>query len=292
MVSIKNIALTGASGTLGQPVLKALIDSGKFNITALTRETSNATFPTSVRVAKVNFDSLESLTAVLKGQDAVVSLVGSSGLQGQSLVVEAAVAAGVKRFIPSEFGSDTNNPKAAQLPVFALKVATQKYVKAKAASNPDFTYTLIHNGPFLDWGIQVGFLVNKEKTRVFDGGDQLFSATTLPSVGQAVVGVLTHFEETKNRGVYVEDLHISQNRLLEIGKKVLPDQPFEAIPTKLADITKAADEKLAKGDQSVLYEYLASAVYGEGFGALYTKLDNELLGITGKTEADVETYFK
>lgn len=272
--------------------MKALIYSGKFNITALTRETSNATFPASVKVAKVNFDSLESLTTAFKGQDAVVSLVGTDGFKGQPLVIDAAVAAGVKRFLPSEFGSDIGNPKTKELPVFGLKVATQKHLEAKAASNPSFTYTLIRNGPFLDWGIQVGFIVNKEKTRVFDGGDQLFSTTTLSSIGQAVVGVLTHFDETKNRAVYVEDIHISQNRIIEIGKKALPGQPFEVVPTNLAETRKAADEKLAKGDYSALYEYLSSSIFGEGYGGLYTKLDNELLGITGKTEADVQSYFK
>lgn len=272
--------------------MKALNDSGKFNITALVRKTSNSTVPPSVKVVKVDFESLESLTAALKGQDAVVSLVGTSGLDKQGLVIDAAVAAGVRRFIPSEFGSDTDNPKSKQLPIFAHKVVTQKYVEEKAANNPDFTYTLIRSGPFIDFCTKIGFLASPEKNRIFDGGDQLYSTTSLPSVGQAVVGVLTNFEETKNRGVYVEDIQISQNQLIAIGKKVLPEKPWEAIPTSIAEVNKAADEGLAKGDHSVMFDYLVSAVYGEGFGGQFLKLDNELLGITGITEADIESYFK
>jgi len=38
--------------------------------------------------------------------------------------------------------------------------------------------------------------------------------------------------------------------------------------------------------------YLALALYAEGYGTSWTKLDNELLGVPGKTEADVEALFK
>jgi ribosomal protein S9 len=47
----------------------------------------------------------------LPGVDVVISVVGGAGLQGQLKAVEAAKAAGVKRYIPSEFGVDLDkNP--------------------------------------------------------------------------------------------------------------------------------------------------------------------------------------
>lgn len=295
MVVIKNVAVVGASGSIGEPVLKALITSGKFNITVLSRVSSKATFPPSVKVAAVDYTSVESLKSALQGQDAVVSTVGNEGLQGQSLIVDAAIAAGVKRFLPSEFGSDTENAKSAELPIFGYKIATQKHIEAKAAANPDFTYTYVVNGPFLDWGLKVGFLLNYQsgKYRLFDGGNSPFSTTTLSSVGQAVVGVLTHFEETKNRPVYVEDIRITQNQLLSIAQKVAPEKKWEVLPESLAEVKKAADEKLAKGDYSAIVEYLNLAVYGKEYGAAWPKLDNELLGVSGgKTEADIEALLK
>jgi hypothetical protein len=39
-----------------------------------------------------------------------VSVVGSPALASQKDYIDAAVQAGVKRFIPSEFGSDTQAP--------------------------------------------------------------------------------------------------------------------------------------------------------------------------------------
>src|SRR4051812_34551152 len=131
------------------------------------------------------------------------------------------------------------------------------------------------------WGINVGFLLNWQtgKQRIFNGGDILFSVTTLESVALAVVGVLTHFEETKNRAVYIEDLHTTQNKIIEIAKKVAPEKQWELTPANLDDVKNAADERLAKGDMTALTEYLYLAIYGEGYGGLFTNLDNELLGV-------------
>lgn len=44
------------------------------------------------------------------GIDAVVSLVGAPALTEQKPYIDAAVEAGVNRFIPSEFGCDTQAP--------------------------------------------------------------------------------------------------------------------------------------------------------------------------------------
>ena len=283
-----------ASGSLGAPVLKALIDSRKFEITVLSRASSKATFPSSVKVARVDYTSVESLTTAIQGQDAVISTVGQGGLLGQRVIIDAAIAADVKRFIPSEFGSNTQNPKTAALPVLGYKVATKKYLEEKAASNPDFTYTYVINGPFLDWGISAGFLINHKegKFRLFDGGNQPFSATTLPAIGTGVVGVLSNFEETKNRAVYIESIRLTQNQLLSIAQKVAPEKKWEVIPENLVEVKRAADERLSKGDMHAAYEYLALALYAKGYGTAWEKLDNELLGVPGTTEADVEAILK
>lgn len=266
-------------------------------MTVLVRSTSKATFLSSVKTITVDYNDVASLTSALRGQDAVVSTVGTSGLQGQTLVIDAAVAAGVKRFLPSEFGSDLDNPKTKQLPVFGYKVNVQKYIEEKAAANLDFTYSLVRNGAFLDWGLQKNFLLDLKsgKPRIFDGGDRLFSVTTLASVGQAVVGVLKHPDETKNRVVYVQDMVTSQNKLLAIAKKLAPEKQWDPIPTSLTAIEKASNETLAKGEftPAVLVEYLFVSIMGEGYGGIMEKTDNELLGIRGdKTDADIEAIMK
>ncbi|KAJ8069297.1 hypothetical protein OCU04_002957 [Sclerotinia nivalis] len=300
MSIIKNVAIAGASGSLGAPVLDVLIKSNKFNITVLTRAGSTSTpqFPSSVTVLPVDFNSVSSLTSGLQSQkiDAVVSCVGSPGLEGQSLLVDASVAAGVKRFLPSEFGSDIANPHTKALPVFGHKIATASRIEAAAAQNPDFTYTYVRNGPFLDWGLEHNFLLDlvSGNPKIYDGGDQLFSATTLETIGHAVVAVLEKFEETKNRAVYIQDIQISQNHLLELAKKVAPEKKWEPVPVDTATILASSNEKLAKGEvtMEVMMGYITLSIFGTGYGSKMEKTDNELLGVKGKTDADVEAILK
>ena len=287
-----------ASGSLGGPVLNALVKSGKFNVTVVKRPSSTASFSDSVTVRTADLSSVDSVTAAFKGQDAVVSTVGMAGLPGQGVLVEAAVAANVKRFLPSDFGSDMANPKTSVLPVFKSKAAIHKALREAAAAKPDFTFTLVCNNAFLDWGLQMNLLLNwkDSKPKLFDGGKNVFSATTLESIGQAVFGVLSHPDETKNRFVYVKDIDVSQNQLLEIAKKVDPGKTWEEpILVDTAEVEKASYESLAKGEVTppVMIGFLMRVIFGPPeYGGRFTKTDNELLGVKGKTEADVEALLK
>ncbi|KAL5315881.1 hypothetical protein ACEPPN_016755 [Leptodophora sp. 'Broadleaf-Isolate-01'] len=296
MSPIKNVAVVGAAGALGAPILKAIVDSGKFNVTVITRPASTSTFASSVNVVKADYTSVDSLTSALKGQDVVVSAVGMEGLLGQSILIDAAIAAGVKRILPSEFGSDLSHPKTAVQPVFGYKIATRKHLEDKIAAGADITYTYVVNGGFLDWGLDHSFLLDwkSPEPKLFNGGEFEFSSTTLASVGQAVVGVLDHPEETKNRSVYVQDIAISQKKLLELARKVAPEKKWTPVTVSLDEQEKWANGKLAEGDYSapVMYTYLNVVIFQDGYGSRMKKTDNELLGIKGKTEADVEAIFK
>ena len=152
----------------------------------------------------------------------------------------------------------------------------------------------VTNGPFLDWGIEVGFVLGWQagQPHIYDGGDIPFSATSLASVGQGVVGILEHPDETKNRDVYIEDIKITQNKLLELAKKAAPEKKWEPVSASLDELIKTSDEKLAAGDYSVILNYILRALYDPSYGSAFEKVDNELLGIKGKTDADVEAIWK
>ncbi|KAF8853459.1 isoflavone reductase family protein-like protein CipA [Acephala macrosclerotiorum] len=296
MVSIKNVAVVGASGALGAPVLKAIVDSGKFHVTAVSREGSKSTFPSSVKVVKADYSSVDSLTTAFKGQDAIISAVSTEGFLGQLVLIDAAIAAGVKRFLPSEFGSDLSHPVTSKLPVFGYKLAVRKHIEEKVAAGADITYTYVVNGAFLDWSLDVGFLLNwrEGKPQLYNGGDLPISVTTLPAIGQAVVSVLSHYDETKNRQVFIQSMVISQNRLLELAKKVAPEKKWKPITVTTADIKKDSDEKLAKGEVTpeVMYGYITVSLFDQAYGSRFEKLDNDLLGVPQWTDADVEAHFK
>lgn len=146
---------TQATGNLGPSVLKALQENGQFNVTVLTRNSSksNSSLPPNTRVITADYDSIDSLTAAFKGQDAVVATNSPVTAESQQeLLVDAAINAGVKRFISSEFGSNTLEKKSVELAVFARRIAARNYLEKKAAEGK-ITWTAIACGGFLEWGM-------------------------------------------------------------------------------------------------------------------------------------------
>ncbi|KAK4071686.1 uncharacterized protein Triagg1_5924 [Trichoderma aggressivum f. europaeum] len=287
------IAVAGATGDLGVPIVNALLAAG-YHVTALTRGGSNnaSKLPTNsnLSITEVDYSSVQSLTAALRDHIAVISTLTSTVVGDQYPLIDGAIAAGVTRFIPSEFGSDVTHPLRNALPVFEGKVKTHEYLKAAAAKNPGFTYTVICTGAFLDWGLH-GFLVNvpEHTATIYNGGNIPCSATNLDTIGKAIVGVIQHLPETANRPVYIQDTVFTQNSLIQYA------QEKDGIPWKL---THKSTEKMftnsfaevEKGnkDWSVLQDFVFSACFGEGYGSDFSHLlDNELLGVKGLTDAEV-----
>jgi uncharacterized protein YbjT (DUF2867 family) len=89
-------------------------------------------------------------TLAFKGQDAVVNASTSFSVAEQHKFIDAAIAAGVKRYLPSEYRLDNNNPEAQELsPVFKDKGMVQQYLRSKESSG--LTWTAIACGMWIGW---------------------------------------------------------------------------------------------------------------------------------------------
>ncbi|KAL2122407.1 hypothetical protein VTJ04DRAFT_2862 [Mycothermus thermophilus] len=300
-IPITKIALAGATGNLGPSILQALL-SASFQVTVLTRAsndrnptTTTSSLPPTFRVIPVDYSSLPSLVSALRGQDAVVSALSSSALVSQLLLIKAAAQAGVRRFIPSEFGSNTLHPRTAAFPAYRDKVAVQEALKQEAAreGGKGMTWTAIINGPFLDWGIEVGFVLDVKRRRavLYDGGERVFSTTTLPTIGRAVVGVLRNLEQTENLAVFVHDTAVTLKGLYEMGRKATPGEEWTdevvSLEKDLEDAwTEVRKEKPDPG--KFVMKFIHAAIWGEDYGAYFEKTDNGLLGIKELSEEELQ----
>ncbi|KAK8055340.1 hypothetical protein PG993_000567 [Apiospora rasikravindrae] len=303
MSSITKVALAGATGNLGPAILEQLLAAG-FQVKVLTRQSSSHKFPDSVEVAPVDYDSLDSLVAALQGQDALVSTLADLALEKQLLLIEAASKAGVQRFIPSEFGSNTVHEKTSKLPSYGNKIAVLEALKREAdSSTSGMTYTAVINGPFFDWGVRVGWLVNLQgrEINLWDGGDRVFSTTTLASVGKAVAGVLKHPTETRNRAVYVQDAALSGRDLARYAKKAVgggEGDSAQGWKENQLSVDKVVNEGLAElqkehpNPDNFAMNFITAAVFGEGYGAHFEKNDNELLGLKEMSENEIVAMLK
>lgn len=82
------------------------------------------------------------------------------------------MAAGVKRFIPSEFGINTRKVQGTTIgKILAGKVAVVDYLAEKARENPGFSWTGLSTGLFFDW-VGSGFVIS-----VIQGGKRELTET-------------------------------------------------------------------------------------------------------------------
>ncbi|KAH8881729.1 NAD(P)-binding protein [Thozetella sp. PMI_491] len=278
-MSIQNVVIVGGSGNLGSFVLKELLAAG-FNVTALTRESSNSTFPAGVTVKKADYDSIESVQSAFAGQDAVVSVVGTLAIRSQTILADAALAAGVKRFIPSEFGINTRKLEGLAIgKILVGKTAFVDYLDELAKKNPSFSWTGVSTGFFFDYGIKAGILINyKEKSiAVVDSGDEKWPASTLSHIGKVVAGILKHPDQTANKYLETASFNLSQNELLAIVEE-LTGTKYTVKKLNGAELLKTGEEKLAKGDFSAFFPLLQAYNSADGAGHA-AKLDNALVGV-------------
>ena len=90
----------------------------------------------------VDYSNKELIKAALTGVDVVISTVPLTALDVQPVVAEAAKEAGVKLFVPSEFGVPTEG---ATVGLFGAKANIHKQLKAIG-----IPYALFYTGTFAD----------------------------------------------------------------------------------------------------------------------------------------------
>ncbi|CAM1503602.1 Fc.00g011930.m01.CDS01 [Cosmosporella sp. VM-42] len=221
---LQKVCLVGANGTLGSVLLTVLLAS-PFTISILKRTSSKSHTPPWATEIPIPDDlPLESLTEALRGQDAVIAAFPLRDVSQHLRLVEASLRAGVKRFIPADFGScDANTDEAKSLKLYRDKNMVREKCEKLASHNEDFSYTALVCGHFFDFGLRGGLLhfnLDTQTAQILDDGNIPASASTLRRVGEGVVAILSKPAETRNRTIYIQSFCHSQLEVLAALEKV------------------------------------------------------------------------
>lgn len=163
---------------------KALLDSG-FEVLMFSREDSTSTDSLSghpkQKIVKIDIDDVDRIASGLKGIDGVVSNVASHALLSQKKLIDAAIVAGFRRFLPSDFGTDLSNEANTAARFNEPKVEIQEYVKNKSKAYPNFSYTSVVTGPLFHWSMAFGVFgdLQAHHMMLWDSGETRVSTTTL-----------------------------------------------------------------------------------------------------------------
>ena len=183
------ILVAGGTGRLGEKIIRALRQRGA-EVRAIVRPgTAEAKVAgleqQDVQVISVDLSDVAGLTEACKGVDCVVSVL--SGLrevivEAQSRLLDAAVAAGVPRFIPSDYAADFTKLEDGTNRNFDLRRAFHQHL-----DKADIAATSILNGAFADMlpaGRMPLLSFDKKQVSYYGEADQLLDFTTMDNVAE------------------------------------------------------------------------------------------------------------
>ncbi|CAO2647206.1 Nn.00g081280.m01.CDS01 [Neocucurbitaria sp. VM-36] len=291
----RNIAIVGASGTIGSHTLSAILETGIHTVTAISRGESNATFPAGVLVKKGDYAEESFLVNALQKQDVLILQLGIFSTDQQIPLIRAAAKAGVRYVLPTEFGSDPYAPFAKVFPMLADK---KKY--RDLAEELGISWIAVVNNPWFDWSLKQGnwgIDVRGKKAVLYKGAEGKFNTTTLRQVGEGVARLLSlpdaELETFKNRPVYLSSFEITQKELLDSAIRATgtEESDWDIVVRDASDVIAEARQEVAKGNHMAFVNEFYIAHMQEGFGGNYNSKaakDAEILGLkSGSVDAAV-----
>lgn len=280
-MSINKVAVIGVNSRIGPDIIAQLEASSHFQVTIIQRQSSKAPPRNRSKVVTLPNDLPEdALVDALKGHDALVSALPGSAVEPHKKLANACIKAGVRRFIPADYGSvDSSDHVVAELvPLYKQKTQVREYLTALSKEGSDFTWTSLVNGHFFELIDLLGFDVKKRKAEIFDGGDLKCSASTLAQIGKAVVGILRKPDETKNKMLYMQSFLITQNEVLAELEKI-SGQKFEVTQVDSKEYIKRKKQESDAGDKEATEQLVGVLGTTRANWTGEKDFANELLGL-------------
>ncbi|KAA1475519.1 NAD-P-binding protein [Dentipellis sp. KUC8613] len=230
MSSFKTFAIAGV-GNVGVHIAEELLKKQQAGVVTdlviLSRsssknESAEKLVSQGARIASVDYTSEASLISALQGIDVVISTVSHHQLDIQPLLTFAAKEAGVRLFVPSEFGNPSDDAEGG-----LLMAKKQVQLKLKEL---DLPYLLAFTGPSPGFVLSPEFHVDFENGKATVGGDgnALISFTSMPDMGSFLAYVLTTLppDQLNWRILRIEGERISFSEIFrqytaKTGKKIV-----------------------------------------------------------------------
>ncbi|KAF2105648.1 isoflavone reductase family protein [Lophiotrema nucula] len=312
MAPIKNIVWSG-TGKTGVPILERLLATKQFNIKLLVRNSiaSYSDLPQNIPAHQVDYADHARLVDHLRGQDAVVvfcSFVPGSGFDTKHIaLVNAAIEAGVKYFIPSEWALDTagimgstsgrHGPTLPTNMVLAPKRVSHNYMLCRAAEGK-INFAAIYCGVLIESlrtigikGPMLGFNFETKTANLPDNGVNPFPASSYTTLTKALSTLLSEPTKISNRFYHISDGVLTLRDCFSIVQG-LDSTAWMKTSFSTEVVRDAALQNIQRGvfTPKEFVHTLMTAFFG-GI-QVFSKLDNETLGIADGEEMNLREVMK
>ncbi|MDI1488502.1 MAG: hypothetical protein OHK93_007777 [Ramalina farinacea] len=262
-MAFDKIALIGGTGALGSHILNALLSTfAPSSIILLTRQSSKPpTVPSGVTTIPLpSYTDSSAVIPALKGCDVLISALGTKALSLEPQLVDSAIAAGVRRFIPSEFTKDVTEAEyrrtaKADLALHRIRWADER---ARIADQGKIAFTTFVTGPLIDASFQEEdfwpFDFRKKRAILYGGGTGKRTGCSMQFTGTCVAAVLKMPESrTKNQRIRIAETELTGRQLLDCLEAATGGGKWETEIKPLSDLTKQEEEDLRNGDMGRAY---------------------------------------
>ncbi|MEI7585333.1 SDR family NAD(P)-dependent oxidoreductase [Runella sp.] len=218
----KIIVVAGATGNLGERICKALLDQGA-EVRALVRSNSdrakvNHLQKSGIKVVQVDMQNGADVAAACQGASCVVSAL--AGLREvivdtQKILLDAAIKAGVPRFIPSDYSLDFTKFSDGENRNLDLRREFHTYLDTKP-----ITATTIFNGAFTDLLThEMPLILFKQKRVLYWGkADHPLWFTTIDNTAEYTANVA--LDPTTPRFLRIAGDQVSPREIKEAVSKI------------------------------------------------------------------------
>ncbi|KNC96789.1 uncharacterized protein SPPG_07994 [Spizellomyces punctatus DAOM BR117] len=237
------IAVAGGTGGLGRHIVEELVEDCKYKVVVLSRTPNPSLTALGVDVRPIDYTSHTSIVKALENVHTLISCIAAGGdalADVQIKLLRAAEAAGVKRFAPSEWASDTQINTNIE-GYFPKKAVIEELQKSK------LEWTLFMNGVFMNYLASprgtghlqpLKFVIDTEnRTANIPGtGNEPVVMTTVQDVAKFVVGSLSLPSWPEKSGI-IGDL-TTYNHVVKAAERITGEK-FKVEYRSLEQLNKA-----------------------------------------------------
>ncbi|KAH7369494.1 NmrA-like family protein [Rhexocercosporidium sp. MPI-PUGE-AT-0058] len=246
------IAIAGGSGQIASEIIDVLISKGIHDILILSRKAHASDTRPGVTCAQTDYTSVTELTTLFQGIDVVLSFGAAHedvGSVMQKALIEACIAAGVKRFAPNEWS--TSNFE--EIPWYAEKGNTRAYLAEINKDKKVLEYTLFQPGFIVDYiappntsskhitPLEIALDLSHRRAIVLEGVDPRITLTSVRDVAEVVARAVEWEGEWPVVGGMVGTT-LKTSEFIEIGGRIRGGKPWPITTLKEADV-RAGDIK-------------------------------------------------
>ncbi|MDG9757906.1 NmrA family NAD(P)-binding protein [Pseudomonas chengduensis] len=230
----KTVTVFSATGVAGSACVEELLAQDIFNVRVLLREGNTSEKSSSglilsgeekqkkwanwqargAELRSADINSVEELVPALEGTDYLVSCVPLYATESQYPLIYAAKAAGVERFVPSEFGFIYEWEARQTTLTVHSRIARQKVFIQRMIEMAGLDYTIIPAGLWPEYYML-------EPVGIMGDGNQKFSWSTGKDVGRIIPHVLAHPASRNAVCPVAATAYCTWNELLDVRERML-----------------------------------------------------------------------